>query len=49
VSLLSLWLGCFVWQLRGRAILPVYDPEFDETLGPLVDRAARDPLNPRTL
>jgi hypothetical protein len=49
ISLLSLWLGCFVWQLRGRAILPVYDPEFDETVGPLVDRAARDPLNPGTL
>jgi hypothetical protein len=48
LSLLSLWLGCVVWQFRGRAILPVHDPEFDETLGPLVDRAAREPLNPRT-
>jgi len=33
LSLASLWLGCFIWQLRGRAILPVYDPEFEETLG----------------
>ena len=39
-SLFTLWLGCFVWQLRGRAILPVHDPEFDETLGRLVERAA---------
>jgi hypothetical protein len=42
-SLLSLWLGCFVWQLRGRAIFPVYDPEFDETIGPLVEKAAERP------
>jgi len=46
VSMFSLWLGCFIRNLRGRAILPVYDPEFDETLGPLVDRASREPLNP---
>ncbi|PYR62787.1 MAG: hypothetical protein DMF91_05540 [Acidobacteria bacterium] len=37
-SLFALWLGCFVWQLRGRAILPVHDPEFDEALGKLVER-----------
>jgi len=37
-SLFTLWLGCFVWQLRGRAILPVHDPEFDEALGRLVER-----------
>jgi len=43
LSLASIWLGCFVWQLRGRAIFPVYDPEFDETLGPLVERAAHEP------
>jgi hypothetical protein len=42
VSLASIWLGCFVWQLRGRAIFPVYDPEFDETLGPLVERATHE-------
>jgi hypothetical protein len=24
--------------LRGRAILPVHDPEFDETLGRIIDR-----------
>jgi hypothetical protein len=43
VSLAAIWLGCFVWQLRGRAIFPVYDPEFDETLGPLVERATQEP------
>jgi hypothetical protein len=36
----ALWLGCFFWQLRGRAILPVHDPEFDETLGPIIERGA---------
>jgi hypothetical protein len=33
LTLGSLWLGCFLWQLRGRAILPVYDPGFDEAVG----------------
>ena len=36
----SIWLGCFVWQLRGRAILPVHDPEFDEALGRIIERGA---------
>jgi len=43
LSLAAIWLGCFIWQLRGRAIFPVYDPEFDETLGPLVERATQEP------
>jgi hypothetical protein len=38
LALGAVWLGCFFWQLRGRAILPVHDPEFDETLGPIIDR-----------
>jgi hypothetical protein len=38
LALGAIWLGCFVWQLRGRAILPVHDPEFDETLGPIIER-----------
>jgi hypothetical protein len=42
-SLISLWLGAFVWQLRGRAILPVHDPEFEETLGPIIDRSDEHP------
>jgi hypothetical protein len=42
-SLSALWLGCFVWQLRGRAILPVFDPEFEETMGPIIQRAGDQP------
>jgi hypothetical protein len=34
----ALWTGFFFRQLRGRAILPVHDPEFDETLGPIIER-----------
>jgi hypothetical protein len=41
LTLGSLWLGCFVWQLRGRAILPVHDPEFEETLGAIIERGPR--------
>ena len=33
VALGAGWLGCFVWQLRGRAILPVHDPQFEQALG----------------
>ena len=33
VALTAAWLGCFVWQLRGRAILPVHDPQFEQALG----------------
>jgi hypothetical protein len=42
-SLWAFWLGCFVWQLRGRAILPVFDPEFEETMGPIIQRAGEQP------
>lgn len=38
LSLGALWIGCFLWQLRGRAILPLYDPQFTEALGKLVER-----------
>lgn len=33
LALGGLWLGCFVWQLRGRAILPLHDPQFEQALG----------------
>jgi len=33
ISLGALWLSAFVYQLRGRALLPVYDPEFDQAVG----------------
>jgi len=39
----SIWLGCFIWQLRGRAILPLHDPQFDETLGRIIERAVERP------
>ena len=42
-SLAAIWLGAVVWQLRGRAILPVHDPEFDETLGPIVGQSGKRP------
>ncbi len=37
LALVSTWLGCFIWQLRGRAILPIYDPQFEQAIGRLVD------------
>jgi len=40
LTLGSLWLGCFIRELRGRAILPVHDPEFDEALGDIIERGA---------
>jgi hypothetical protein len=40
LTLGSLWLACFVWQLRGRAILALHDPEFDEALGDIIERGA---------
>jgi hypothetical protein len=39
-TMFALWLGCFVFQLRDRAILPVHDPQFDETLGRIIERGA---------
>ncbi len=48
-SLLLLWLGAFIRQLRGRAILPVHDPEFPgfpefkEAIGPDIDRSGEHP------
>jgi hypothetical protein len=42
-TLILLWLGCFTWQLRGRAILPVYDPQFEEALGPILGHAGDNP------
>ena len=32
ISLGFVWLGYFVYQLRGRALLPLHDPEFREAL-----------------
>jgi len=41
LTLGAVWLGCFVWQLRGRPILPVHDPQFDEALGRILERVER--------
>ena len=43
LSLGSLWLGCVVWQLRLRPILPVRDPQFDEALGRILERVSEHP------
>ena len=40
LSMGALWLAAFVWQLRGRPILPVHDPQFDEALGAIIERGA---------
>ena len=42
-TLISIWIGCFLWQLRGRALLPVYDPQFEEALGPIIERLGEQP------
>lgn len=33
----ALWIGCFVWQLRGRPLLPLHDPQFAEAIPSLAD------------
>ena len=43
LSLGALWLGCFIWQLRGRAILPVHDPQFEEALGRFLESGRERP------
>ena len=43
LSLSALWLGCFIWQLRGRAILPVHDPQFEEALGQFIESGRERP------
>ena len=40
LTLGSIWLAAFIFQLRGRAILPLHDPEFDEALGRIIERGA---------
>ena len=40
IAMGSIWTGAFIWQLRGRPILPVHDPEFDEALGRIIERGA---------
>ena len=42
-TLIAIWIGCFLWQLRGRPLLPVYDPQFEEALGPIIERLGEKP------
>jgi len=42
-TLIAIWIGCFLWQLRGRPLLPVYDPQFEEALGPIIERLGETP------
>jgi hypothetical protein len=43
LSMGSIWMACFVSQLRGRAILPIHDPQFDEALGQIIERGGEHP------
>ena len=43
LSMGAFWLGCFVHQLRGRALLPIHDPEFEEALGAILERGGEQP------
>jgi hypothetical protein len=40
LALGSLWIACFLWQLRGRAILPIHDPQFQEAVGAALESGA---------
>ncbi|MGE0703364.1 MAG: hypothetical protein AB7F99_09775 [Vicinamibacterales bacterium] len=40
LTLASLWTGLFFRELRGRAILPVHDPQFGEAIGPLIQQGS---------
>ncbi len=39
ISLFAIWLGVYFQQLRGRALLPVHDPQFEERLASLIAHA----------
>jgi hypothetical protein len=43
LTLAAIWLGVFTRELAGRALLPVHDPQFDEALGGIIDRASERP------
>ena len=38
LSLGAIWLGCFSGSCAAAPILPVHDPQFDEALGPIIER-----------
>ena len=39
LTLLALWGGLFLQQLRQRPLLPLHDPQFEEALGPALAHA----------
>jgi hypothetical protein len=41
IALGGIWLAAFIRQLRGRAILPVHDPQFEETIGEIIERGQK--------
>jgi len=43
VSMGAIWFGGFIRQLRGRAILPLHDPDFDEALGRIIEKGKERP------
>jgi hypothetical protein len=43
LSMGAIWLGCVVWQLRQRPILPFHDPQFDDALGRIIQRGGTQP------
>ncbi|HVH26257.1 MAG TPA: hypothetical protein VM818_05840 [Vicinamibacterales bacterium] len=43
LSMGSIWLACFIRQLRARPILPIHDPQFDEALGDIIERGGEEP------
>jgi hypothetical protein len=43
LTLICIWVGCLLWQLRGRALLPVYDPQFEEAIGPIIEQLGDKP------
>jgi hypothetical protein len=38
-TLLALWVGLYMQQLRQRPLLPLRDPQFDDILGPVFAHA----------
>jgi hypothetical protein len=40
IAMAALWMSAFIRQLRGRPILPLHDPEFDDALGRIIERGA---------
>jgi hypothetical protein len=47
LSMGAIWIGFFIRQLRGRPILPVHDPQFDEALGEIIQRGGERPRTAR--